>query len=202
MSQPKQPPDPRRQPVFIVHIEGPTHHGGGTAYAHINFSLGYVQDDELDYYSEWDYQCTGKDRDYYNLRITCQIDSSELRTPTPAYVQRLEYDRSVKSLGDAERIYKTLQRLNKLWNKMENEEGYTKSYGQFVNRWARAIGVKHLYIRKKPRVNALYDRDLMKVYNYIREDLKEIPWWTDNKVQELYREARKMMGHLEEENAA
>ena len=73
-----------------------------------------------------------------DLAARCQIDG---RTGSPSYGWSVEY-RNLYSvdLGAATRILKTLQTIARRMDRMAEREGQPQSFGQFVNRFMRAIG--------------------------------------------------------------
>ena len=52
------------------------------------------------------------------------------------------------NLQDAKKAIAVLTPIEKKMEKMQSEEGCTKSYGQWLNRVARAIGAKKVFIRR------------------------------------------------------
>ena len=73
-----------------------------------------------------------------DLAARCQIDG---RTGSPSYGWSVEY-RNLYSvdLGAATRILKALRTIDRRMDKMTEREGQPQSFGQFVNRFMRAIG--------------------------------------------------------------
>jgi hypothetical protein len=73
-----------------------------------------------------------------DLAARCQIDG---RMGSESYGWSVQY-RNLYSvdLGSANRILKTLRTIDRRMDKMIEREGQPQSFGQFVNRFMRAIG--------------------------------------------------------------
>lgn len=110
-------------------------------YAHIK---GYVCKPEL--------SANGPDSvDYYHplhsIKLHSQASKSYLFTSM--YAMEIAVDCYARvNLRDAKKAVAALTPIEKKMGKMQSEEGCTRSYGQWLNRVARAIGAKKVFIRK------------------------------------------------------
>lgn len=88
----------------------------------------------------WDFL---NDKDYQffeDLTATCYISNDGMDTP---YGYHVEYFSPYSvELRDAEKMYKTLKKINNKLKKMESEFGTHKSFGEYVSRFAKAVGAK------------------------------------------------------------
>lgn len=81
-----------------------------------------------------------KDYQFFDgLTATCHISDDD----TEPYGYRVEYfSPYTVEQKDAERMYKTLKKINNKMKKFENEFGSHKSFGEYVSRFAKAVGAK------------------------------------------------------------
>jgi hypothetical protein len=93
---------------------------------------------------------------YDGLQAGCQGDQgsrkAEGREGAVYGFGRLEY-REVFSvdLGDAERMVKTLRALERKIAKLGEVRGYARSYGEFLGRFAEALGAKGMVFRRNQK---------------------------------------------------
>lgn len=83
-----------------------------------------------------------KDYQYFDgLVATCQMDSC--KTDDGPYGFNIEYrDIHSAQYNKINKMAKTLKKIHNKMNKMDDEIGRPKSFGEFVIRFAKAIGVK------------------------------------------------------------
>ena len=81
-----------------------------------------------------------KDYKYYpNFTATCFVSSDN----DDYYGARVEYfDPYVVDMNTAEKMYKTLKKVNNKLRKYNNDFGSYKTFGEYVSRFAKAVGAK------------------------------------------------------------
>ena len=114
---------------------------------YLTFSISVVTDrgilagtmDEIDfpYYRAYD--------EYAQLRVTAQANAGDTNG---AYAYETAYRDTNVNVRDGEAMMKVLRSIQRKMEKMESVEGSAKSFGQYVNRVARALGIKRVYLRK------------------------------------------------------
>jgi hypothetical protein len=91
------------------------------------------------------------DHPLHNLKLhsQCSRDMGE----KGLYAMSVEWDCYDRiNMRDAKKAYETLAPIEKRMAKMNDIEGYPKSYGQWLNRVARAIGAKTVFFKRSKAV--------------------------------------------------
>ena len=104
-------------------------------YGHIKLQVNTWDDDKYEFANT--YSSLGE------MEITCQYTIGENRP----YAFRWGYDNyGVTSLDVLEEEVKNMRPIQKKLDKMQEEWGYTDNYGQYVLRFAKAIGAEKVIV--------------------------------------------------------
>jgi len=110
-----------------------------SGYAHVRLSPFRIEDGRPRYFVVACGENIVSGLDLAGLMISCQIDKHA--GDSPSYAWCVEYrDIFSVDMPRAQSMAKTLAAIERRMSKMYDLEGSPKSYGQFVNRVARAIG--------------------------------------------------------------
>ncbi len=127
-----------------------TEHRNG--YFHIHASVGYVKDTDA---PEWPGRYSDDRKDglrFDALRASSQGTDREYNGSTSErklYGFGLHYqDIYTLELRDAEAFTKTLRTLQNRMAKLQEAQGYPKSFGQYLGQLAQAVKAKTFYIRQ------------------------------------------------------
>jgi len=89
---------------------------------------------------------------YQYLQLSCMTFHDNVE---PSNNADLAYSQPYKvDMREAERMYKTLSRIDRAFDKIRESEGWAQSFGQSVNRLARVLGAKHILVRRSPEAEA------------------------------------------------
>lgn len=115
---------------------------------------------------------------YYDL--VC-IGYAKGREPEGAYGWEIEYHNVYSvDIRRSKQMFKTLTAVAKTMEKMRNQEGNPQTFGQYVNRFARAIGASYLIVWDDSH-KSFYSERTYKMWG-----LADIPYIVDRIIAEFH----------------
>jgi hypothetical protein len=116
---------------------------------------------------------------YYDLTCTGYAKGREIEG---SYGWGIEYRNAYSvDLRRAKQMLKTLAAVDKTMEKMRTQEGNPQTFGQFVNRFARAIGASYLIVWDPSHKSFFYSERTYKSWK-----LADIPFTVDRMIAEFH----------------
>lgn len=153
-------------------------------YAHLLASVIYFDKDSRKP-RNWGEYDGKKDFEYFhNLFADCQMSADN----DHAYGFKVSYHEPFRvDIRNCEKMVKTLRKIEKKINKLNDEFGEPRTFGEYVSRFAKAVGAKTvIFYEDYDNINLSYDNNHYREYkvgvatgvidNMANECIKEIQW--------------------------
>ena len=143
-----------KKPILAIGWSRPERpNWSSTAKAEVFAYPAYLDQEEICGFGEWDFELKMPDH-YYNLRLVGIINGTYSTDATPVTSTTFGYEKVSNVQQDsAERMFKTLKRINQATSKIETKFGRADSFGRKIAYFKEAIGARDVWIWDQDKPN-------------------------------------------------